>query len=126
MSFIGIFTGQYIDYLNVIPEQINTEDIAVSLSNICLFAGHLPESYSVAQHSALCRMIVSAEMSAPVKYVDLIMRITGRSNLEIDDGSIWPILDGVLSSGEIIINPLKSGLFYGLFLNRFHPLVENI
>lgn len=126
MSFIRTFIGQHIDYLNVKSEQINIGDIAVSLSNICRFAGHLSEFYSMEKHSALCRMIVPAEMSAPAKYVDLMMLATERCDPGINDGSIWPILEGVSPSDEIIINPLKSGLYYGLFLNRFHPPVENI
>lgn len=171
MSFIRTFTGQHIDYLNLKQEQINIEDIAVSLSNICRFAGHLPEFYSVAQHSYLCSMIVPAEfaleallhdgveaycqdipsplkrllpdyqaieskvdaivrqafnlpaeMSTPVKYADLIMLATERRDLGIDDGSVWPILEGISPSEEFLIAPLKPGEAYGLFLNRFHEL----
>lgn len=175
MSFIRTFTGQHIDYLNVKAEQINIEDIAVSLSNICRFAGHLPEFYSVAQHSVLCSQIVPAEfaleallhdateaycqdipaplkrllpdyreiegkldivirgkfnlpagMSVPVKYADLIMLATERRDLEIDDGSIWPILEGISPSEEIIINPMKPGQAYGMFLKRFYELTAGV
>lgn len=171
MPFIKTFTGQHIDYLNVHAEQINIEDIAVALSNICRFAGHVPEFYSVAQHAVLCSQIVPAEfafealmhdaaeaycqdipaplkrllpdyqrieeavdivirqkyglpetMSTPVKYADLIMLATERRDLDLDDGSVWPVLEGIPPSEEISLMPLKPGQAYGLFLNRFAEL----
>jgi len=172
MPFIKTFTGQHIDYRNVRAEQINIEDIAVALSNICRFAGHVPEFYSVAQHAVLCSQIVQAEfafealmhdaaeaycqdipaplkrllpdyqrieeevdivirqkyglpenMSPPVKYADLIMLATERRDLDLDDGSVWPVLEGI-PPAEITIIPLKPGQAFGLFINRFHELME--
>lgn len=171
MSFIKTFTGQHINYLNVRAEQINVEDIAVSLSNICRFAGHVPEFYSVAQHAVLCSQIVPAEfafealmhdaaeaycqdipaplkrllpdyqrieeavdivirqkyelpeiMSTPVKYADLVMLATERRDLDLDDGSVWPMLEGIPPSDMFTLIPLKPGQAYGLFLNRFKEL----
>ncbi|MCS3433675.1 HD family hydrolase [Klebsiella sp. BIGb0407] len=172
MSFIRTFTGQHVDYLNLKLEQINIEDIAVSLSNICRFGGHLPEFYSVAQHSVHCSLIVPADfaleallhdgveaycqdipsplkqllpdyqameskvdavvrkkfnlpekMSKRVKYADLIMLATERRDLDIDDGSIWPILEGILPYDGFAIHPLKPGQAYGFFMNRFNELM---
>jgi len=61
MSFIQTLSGKHFDYLNAQTDDVDIEDIATALSNICRFAGHLPEFYSVAQHSVLCSQIVPQE-----------------------------------------------------------------
>lgn len=61
MSFIQTLSGKHFDYLNAQTDNVDIEDIATALSNICRFAGHLPEFYSVAQHSVLCSQIVPQE-----------------------------------------------------------------
>lgn len=43
-----------IDLLNIVPANIDIADIAVSLSYLCRYNGHLPLFYSVAQHSLFC------------------------------------------------------------------------
>lgn len=175
MSFIRTFTGKHFDYTNLNANHIDTEDIAVALSNICRFSGHVPEFYSVAQHAVLCSLIVPAEfafealmhdaaeaycqdipsplkrllpdyqriesavdtvirhkynlpeiMSTPVKYADLVMLATERRDLELDDGSAWPVLEGIPASDIITVTPLKPGLAYGLFINRFYELTRAI
>lgn len=60
-NFIQTYTGKKFDYLAATAGDVDIEDIANALSNICRFAGHLPEFYSVAQHSVLCSQIVPAE-----------------------------------------------------------------
>lgn len=171
MSYIQTLSGKHIDFLNINPEQIAIEDIATALSNCCRFAGHLPEFYSVAQHSVLTSLLVSPEfaleallhdaqeayvcdipsplkmllpdyqqienyvesvirkkfglpeaMSAPVKYADLIMLATERQELDIHDGSEWPVLAGIPVSDLFTINPLRPGQAYGLFMKRFNEL----
>ncbi|MHC0464558.1 HD family hydrolase [Kosakonia cowanii] len=60
-TFIRTFTGKRFDYLTATVDDIDIEDIANALSNVCRFNGHLPEFYSVAQHSVLCSLIVPVE-----------------------------------------------------------------
>ncbi|MBL5899964.1 HD family hydrolase [Lelliottia amnigena] len=171
MSFITTHTGKHFNYLDMREEQVDIEDIAVSLSNLCRFTGHLPEFYSVAQHAVLCSQIVPAEfafealmhdateaycqdipaplkrllpdyqrientvdalirqkfalpetMSDAVKYADLVMLATERQDLELDDGTPWPMLEGIPPSEIVTVIPLKPGQAYGLFMNRFNEL----
>jgi hypothetical protein len=171
MSYIQTLSGNHIDFRNINPDQITIEDIATALSNCCRFAGHLPEFYSVAQHSVLTSLLVSPEfaleallhdaqeayvcdipsplkmllpdyrqienyvesvirskfglpetMSEPVKYADLIMLATERQELDIHDGSEWPVLAGIPVTDLFTINPLRPGQAYGLFMKRFADL----
>ncbi|WBM69162.1 HD family hydrolase [Buttiauxella sp. WJP83] len=173
MSYIQTLNGKHINFLNINPDDIVIEDIATALSNCCRFAGHLPEFYSVAQHSVLTSLIVSPEfaleallhdaqeayvcdipsplkrllpdyrqiesyvesvirkkfglpeiMSEPVKYADLIMLATERQELDIHDGSEWPVLAGIPTTDLFTINPLRPGQAYGLFMKRFTELSE--
>ena len=63
MSFIQTFTGKHFNYLDIQLDAIEIEDIANALSNICRFAGHLPEFYSVGQHSVLTSHLVPQEFA---------------------------------------------------------------
>ncbi|MCL6745088.1 HD family hydrolase [Kosakonia sp. R1.Fl] len=60
-TFIRTYTGKKFDYLTATTDDIDIEDIANALSKVCRFNGHLPEFYSVAQHSVLCSRIVPVE-----------------------------------------------------------------
>lgn len=60
-SWIVTATGRKFNPLDPDPEQINLEDIAHALSNICRFTGHCREFYSVAQHSVIVSLIAEAE-----------------------------------------------------------------
>jgi hypothetical protein len=64
-------------------------------------------------------------MSSVVKYADLVMLATERRDLDIDDGSLWPCLEGIPASDIIQIVPLRPGQAYGLFINRFNELTEH-
>lgn len=75
-TYIRTFTGKKFDYLAATAADIDIEDIATALSNVCRFNGHLPEFYSVAQHSVMCSKIVPVEFAfealmhdAPEAYV---------------------------------------------------------
>lgn len=53
MTIFTTYFGTKIDLLDPRPEQININDIAWALSNLCRFVGHVKSFYSVAQHSIL-------------------------------------------------------------------------
>ena len=55
---IRTFTGIYMNVFEPTIDMIRIEDIAHSLSMQCRFGGHLPEFYSVAQHSYLVSKIL--------------------------------------------------------------------
>lgn len=173
MSFIQTLSGKHFHYTNATVDDIEIEDIATALSHICRFNGHLPEFYSVAQHSVLCSQLVPPEFafealmhdaaeaycqdipaplkallpdyqrietfvdglirfkyelpltqSAVVKYADMTMLATERRDLDIDDGTKWPVLEGIPTSDMIQIVPLRPGQAFGLFMTRFNELME--
>lgn len=55
-------SGIYINVFEPTEEMICIEDIAHSLAYQCRFGGHLPEFYSVAQHSVICMLNVPEEL----------------------------------------------------------------
>lgn len=61
MTWMLTFTGQAIDPLHPDPACIDPLDIAHALSQVCRFAGHTREFYSVAQHSVLVSALVPEE-----------------------------------------------------------------
>lgn len=172
MSWITTFTGLHFNYAAPTAESICIEDIAQALSHECRFAGHLPNFYSVAQHSVLCSQIVAPEfalealmhdateayckdipaplkrllpdyqqiedlldaairqrfglplqMDIAVKYADLVMLATERRDLDIDDGEVWPMLEGIFPA-DIVINPVMPVQARAMFIARFNELTE--
>lgn len=60
-TWIGTFVGGRFSYTNPETSNIDVVDIAHALSNVCRFAGHTREFYSVAQHSVLVSLNVPPE-----------------------------------------------------------------
>ena len=58
---IRTHTGIYMNVFEPSLEMIQIEDIAHALSHQCRFGGHLPNFYSVAQHSVLCSRLVDKQ-----------------------------------------------------------------
>jgi hypothetical protein len=57
-NFIQTWSGKYFDFGHPGITSICMDDIAVALSNLCRFTGHLDEFYSVAQHCVLTSYLV--------------------------------------------------------------------
>ncbi len=58
---VRTFTGIYVNVFEPTLDMFCIEDIAHALSNQCRFGGHLPEFYSVAQHSILCSSLADGK-----------------------------------------------------------------
>lgn len=64
MSKILLHSGKMLDLSNPAYEDVDIDDIAHGLSNICRFNGSCPRFYSVAEHSILVSMMVPKPMAA--------------------------------------------------------------
>lgn len=60
-SIILTHSGRHVNPLDLQIEDVDIEDIAHSLSNLCRFTGHTKEFYCVAQHSVIVSKLVPAK-----------------------------------------------------------------
>jgi hypothetical protein len=104
------YSGQYFDFINPHNNEFDIRDIAHALSNVCRFAGHTREFYSVAQHSVMVARICFR--SAPVN--DIIDY--GRAGLLHDAseaylGDITRPLKQLLPDYKVIEQRVEAALF---------------
>lgn len=59
--YLLTLNGRRYDFFNPDPKQIDVQDIAHSLSQLCRYVGHTPDFYSVAEHSVLVSQVVPRE-----------------------------------------------------------------
>lgn len=52
-----VYSGKYVDVLNITPEDITLKDIAIPLSRLNRFNGHTKHPWTVGDHSLLCLRI---------------------------------------------------------------------
>lgn len=60
--YLTTASGRAIDIQRITPDDVSILDIAHSLSNLCRFAGHTREFYSVAQHSVRVALALPPEL----------------------------------------------------------------
>lgn len=90
---IRTFTGIYMNVFEPTLEMICIEDVAHALSHQCRFGGHLPDYYSVAQHS----IIMSDKMHQSHKLAALLHDASEAYLLDIPR----PIKQGLSNYNEI-------------------------
>lgn len=60
VTCVESYSGHFLDYLNPKAEDVELEDIARGLSQVCRFAGQTTRFYSVAEHAVYVRQLVIA------------------------------------------------------------------
>ncbi len=72
MIALHTFSGKVIDLHDPDPDDILLEDIVLGLSHACRYAGHMPEFYSVAQHSLLVAQLCPVTVSRTERLAALL------------------------------------------------------
>lgn len=57
-NWMRTYTGARVHIASPGPDEIRIKDIAHALAHLCRFCGHVPEFYSVAQHSVLVADVI--------------------------------------------------------------------
>ena len=63
-------SGNYFNLINPTDNVVCVTDIAHALANVCRFAGHVSEFYSVAQHSVLASHLVAPQFALAALFHD--------------------------------------------------------
>lgn len=113
--------GSYFNFLNPHENEFRIEDIAHALSNVCRFAGHTREFYSVAQHSVLVSRITARLAPHPKNILDW-----GRAGLLHDAaeayiGDITQPLKQLLPDYKVIEKNVEDALFKAFGLDFPFP-----
>lgn len=117
MTWILTHSGVKFDLINPRPEDVNIEDIAWALSNICRFAGHTSRFYSVAEHSVYMSRVVPPDMANYALFHDAAEAYTGdiirpmktKENSEREDKILSVILErfGILKPSSTMKAEVK-------------------
>jgi len=137
--FMFTYTGRKVNPGTITKNDINIEDIARSLSNICRFNGHCKTFYSVAQHSVYVSRIAESlggdpirgllhdatecyvgDMIRPVKYRDEM-----KSFIELEDSVMDVIADKFGIIGEFMTPDIKIADNIALFTEKDQILANN-
>ncbi|MDK4215873.1 HD family hydrolase [Pantoea agglomerans] len=95
-------------------------DIAAPLKSI------LPDYKAVEARIDLAvrhRFNIPVRMSECVKHADLVLLATERRDFDMDDGTVWPILENI-EPAHFLITPLNPRQARVLFITRFNELWE--
>jgi hypothetical protein len=112
-DWIQTYSGIQIDPLDPKPEQINIEDIARALSNICRFTGHTKEFYSVAEHSYWASIYVDQ------KYAMQALLHDGAEAYMADIAAPLKGRVSVFAKGKMISYKVAEAHLLGMIFKRF-------
>ncbi len=109
-------SGILFDVFNPNMENVNIQDIAHALSNICRYGGHSPKFYSVAQHSVLC----SYQEGTPTEQLEFLMHDSSEAYLADVPSPIKKNLPNYIKIEESLLEVI----FFKFSLN--YPLSDKV
>ena len=101
MSWITTQPGEHFDFDILSPNDIDIEDIACALSNICRFNGHVQDFYSVAQHSVYVSYLVPPEFALEALLHDAAEAYCSEINSQLKQ--LLPDYRSVIKAVEAVI-----------------------